>query len=142
VRFPTAVGADIEHIEPRPWRFVEDYFTADEIDQVRAAPAGLQDTLVTAIWSGKEAVLKALRVGLTVDTRAVSCFFQEPSGAWEAADAETVPTDRTGGWIPFQIRKAPQPEDDRPNDGRMAVWTGWWRTMEGSVLTLAVLRDE
>src|SRR5512135_2422000 len=33
-----ALGVDIERSDAREWRFVEDYFTPDEIDRVRAAP--------------------------------------------------------------------------------------------------------
>src|SRR5262245_45476038 len=84
-----SIGADIERIEPRDWQFVEDYFSDDEVLQVRQAPAEQYATLITAIWSAKEAALKALRQGLTVDTRSVSCYFP----ALETAN----------DWIAFEI---------------------------------------
>ena len=57
------VGADIERIEPRQLGFIEQFFTPAEIAVVHAAPADQRDTLITIIWSAKEAVLKAGRYG-------------------------------------------------------------------------------
>jgi 4'-phosphopantetheinyl transferase len=65
------IGADIELIAPHPQYFIEDYFTPFEIAQCAQAPEPLRADLVTAIWSAKEAVLKALRQGLKWDTRQV-----------------------------------------------------------------------
>ena len=82
---PLAIGADIERVRPRAWSFVETFFTEAEARQVRAAPAAWRDTLVTAIWSAKEAALKVVKLGLTVDTRRVDCAFdldQPPGSAW------------------------------------------------------------
>lgn len=112
------LGADIERITRRPAAFVDDYFTAAEIERVERTPSCLRPALVTAVWSGKEAVLKALQVGLRVDTRSVSCLI-EPAGE--------VPTT----WRPFAIEL----------DGQMtpaADLVGWWRGIDGYVLTLAV----
>lgn len=66
-----SIGVDLEHIETRAPAFVNDFFTADEAERVWTCPDPLRDTLVTVIWSAKEAVLKALREGLRLDTRAV-----------------------------------------------------------------------
>ena len=61
----------MELIEPRSPEFVETWFTRSESERVmRAAPHCL-DSLVTMIWSAKEATLKALRTGLSIDTRRV-----------------------------------------------------------------------
>jgi 4'-phosphopantetheinyl transferase len=113
------IGADIERVEPRPWQFVEDYFTEDEVMLVRHAPADQRDRLITAIWSAKEAALKALHLGLSVDTRSVICLVCMP----EQADH----------WIGFDI------VCDRRLLGLSStpVLTGWWRQMSSYVLTLA-----
>jgi phosphopantetheinyl transferase len=66
-----SIGVDIEQIEPRAAAFVSDFFTQDEAERVWTCPEDRRDTLVTVIWSAKEAVLKALREGLRMDTRAV-----------------------------------------------------------------------
>jgi 4'-phosphopantetheinyl transferase len=57
------LGADIEHVELREWRFVEDYFTPDEIGRVRVAPIEQRETLITAIWSAEEAALGSFATG-------------------------------------------------------------------------------
>lgn len=66
-----ALGCDMEFIEPRGPEFVETWFTESERERaMRAAPEYL-DSLVTMVWSAKEATLKALRTGLRIDTRCV-----------------------------------------------------------------------
>jgi 4'-phosphopantetheinyl transferase len=116
------LGADIERIEARSSGFVGDYFTDDEIGYVRAAAPDVQDTLVTVIWSAKEAALKALRLGLRADTRAVGCRPQ-PATATPAAD-----------WLPIEIRI----DSDRLGVDA-ARMMGWWRMHNEFVLTLAAL---
>lgn len=63
------LGIDIEKIEHRPEIFVKDYFTAREISSQARLPESERDTWVTLAWSAKEAVFKALRTGLHLDTR-------------------------------------------------------------------------
>jgi 4'-phosphopantetheinyl transferase len=116
-RLGQAVGADIERIELRAREFVDDYFTPDEIIQVRNAPPAWYDTLVTAIWSAKEAALKAFHLGLTVDARSVSCHLYPPK-----AD---------GGWARAEMHCAPcLPARDL---------SGWWCVAGDYVLTIAVM---
>lgn len=115
-----SLGADIEYIEPRAAGFAAAYFTPEEAALVERASDGERDTLVTAIWSAKEAVLKALRLGLVVDTRAIVC-------------RPCAPVD--GGWAPVSV------EFDAVLLGREAPTdaAGWWRVVDGFVLTLAAL---
>jgi 4'-phosphopantetheinyl transferase len=112
------IGADIERIEPRGWQFVEDYFTAEEILQVRRAPAEQYETVITAIWSAKEAALKALRLGLSVDTRSTACSIAEHDPARDWAD------------VAFAFDHRLLPLDTAP------ALRGWWRTIDGYVLTI------
>jgi 4'-phosphopantetheinyl transferase len=113
------VGADIERIEPRDRQFVEDYFTAEELLQVWLAPAEQYETVITAIWSAKESALKALRLGLSVDTRSVACSIAGPDPARGWAD------------IAFAL-------DRRLLGPAIApALTGWWRVADGYVLTVA-----
>jgi 4'-phosphopantetheinyl transferase len=113
------IGADIERIEPRDWQFVEDYFTAAEIPHVWLAPAEQHETVITAIWSAKESALKALRLGLSVDTRSVACSIAGPDLTHDWAD------------IAFAL-------DRRLLGPAIApALTGWWRTIDGYVLTVA-----
>ncbi len=112
--FSIGLGADIEHVERREWRFVEDYFTPDEISRVCCARIDLRETIVTAIWSAKEAGLKALRLGLTVDTRCLACEIDPYSIA-------------RNEWLTFTVHG---PRDDH------AALRGWWRVWNNYVLTI------
>lgn len=58
------VGADLERVESRSQHFIGDYFTDAEQALLGPLSALDFDTRVTAIWSIKEAVLKALGTGL------------------------------------------------------------------------------
>ena len=110
------LGADIEHIELREWRFVEDYFTPGEIERVRLAPIEQRETLITAIWSAKEAALKALRLGLTIDTRRVHCAIDPRRFA-------------NHDWLEFNITCT---------SSYTETLCGWWRTWGEYVLTMAI----
>jgi 4'-phosphopantetheinyl transferase len=117
------VGVDIERIEPRDWQFVEDYFTADEILQVQTAPVEQYETLITTIWSAKESALKALRLGLSVDTRSVACAIAQPGQARDWGHVAYAFDRRL-----FQL------------DTALAL-TGWWRVADGYVLSVAAMVD-
>lgn len=111
----TALGADIERIAPRIDCFADDYFTPEECAHIqRVRSAAERDLLITAIWSAKEAVLKAVRVGLRVDTRAVACLGEVPGV----------------GWSPVRVVV---------DAARLAAppLVGWWRVHGGFVLSLA-----
>ncbi len=113
------LGCDLEFVEPRSPGFVADYFTAAEREQVTAAAPTTRPTLANAIWSGKEAALKAIRRGLAEDTRLVSCL---PGGS---ANGE--------GWQPLSYRWQ-EPARALP------LLRGWWRAAGGFVLTVALER--
>lgn len=106
------IGADIERVERRGPAFAADYCTPEELAWLAAAPAADYDMLLTAIWSAKEAALKALHLGLTVDTRDLTCL-----------PARAPATD----WQPVTIRTALS----------AAPLQGWWRAEGGFVFTLA-----
>jgi len=72
-----SLGVDIERIEARSPEFVEDYFTENEIRQVTRAADARQAFLATLVWSAKEAVLKALSLGLNLDTRSIEIRVDE-----------------------------------------------------------------
>jgi 4'-phosphopantetheinyl transferase len=120
----TQIGADIERIEPRAAAFAEDYFTAHELSQLRAAPPERGDAIVTLIWSAKEAALKALRLGLTVDTRKIDCT--------AAPAAPAAPA-----WAALGVRAAPGLLGERET-----IFQGWWRQFDQYVLTMVVMGAE
>jgi 4'-phosphopantetheinyl transferase len=113
------LGADVETIAPRSPAFVEDYFTPREREFLAVAPPQQHATLVNAVWSGKEAALKAIRRGLAEDTRLVSCL---PHPAM-IAGAE---------WLPMRIAWTEE------RSGRsLPRLSGLWRAVGDCVLTLA-----
>lgn len=107
------LGADLELLEPRSAAFVADFLRAEE---TAACPA--------IVWSAKEAVLKALGLGLTVDTRTLACV------------PEDVPAPTAGvlvdgeGWRTFRLLESP------PGAGSVRL-TCLWRTRGPFVQTLA-----
>jgi phosphopantetheinyl transferase len=136
-----SIGVDLERVEPRPRAFVEDFFTAQEAARVWACAPERRDTLVTTIWSAKEAVLKAFREGLRVDTRTVEVrhvagLDADLPSAVEGGTLLTLALQRVGSgsapadWKPIQIASAV------PGALHIAVW---WQPEGDSVLTMAAV---
>lgn len=111
----TALGCDIERVEPRSEAFVRDFLTEPERGMVEAASPEQRQLLANLIWSAKESVLKALRSGLRQDTRTVEIAL--PTG--EGGD----------GWSQFIA--------GCEDTGR--IFLGWWRREDDLILTLAAL---
>jgi 4'-phosphopantetheinyl transferase len=110
-RPPAALGCDIEIIGRRGEEFVLDWFTDAERRRVEGMPGDRRSRAVTLVWSAKESALKALGVGLRLDTREV--------------EVEVTPDgEGDGGWSPLVVR----------TPGR--VWHGWWRADAECVLTV------
>lgn len=111
----TALGCDVEAIEPRSNAFVADYFTAEEQAMVASVPEADRPVLVTLIWSAKESALKALQHGLRLDTRTIA--------------VEAVVTSSIRRlyrlWCPLIVRTATG-----------EVFFGWWRRAGSLIFTL------
>jgi 4'-phosphopantetheinyl transferase len=78
------VGVDIEHLRNIPhWREIaERYFHPREVAQLIALSPGDQQPAFTCYWTAKEAVLKAIGVGVT---QSLSFFVDQcrpPKGSW------------------------------------------------------------
>jgi 4'-phosphopantetheinyl transferase len=109
----TALGCDLELVEPRSAAFVTDYFTPSERQLIADTAAGDgRDALANLIWCGKESALKVLRTGLRRSTLSVEVSF--PTG---------VVVD---GWAPMRVRAV---------EG--VVFPGWWRRFGSFLLTFA-----
>jgi len=109
----TIFGCDLELIETRSDVFVADYFTADEKALIGQAAMAERPRLVTLLWSAKESALKALRVGLRLDT---TCMHVTPDGWLEGKGQE---------WRPLQVRYSAG-----------QVFGGWWRVQNNLVRTV------
>lgn len=108
------IGCDLELIEPRSAEFVGDYFTATERCFVHDVPKQYQACLIALIWSAKESALKALALGLRLDTRDVEVIRY----GWS--------NDSQGNWQPLTIRSM----------NATQTFHGWWCTQNNRVLTM------
>ncbi len=111
-------GVDLERIEPRAENFIEDYFTPSEREMVHAYPVELRDLVATLVWSLKEAMLKALGVGLHWDTRRVEIM---DTAALFAPNGH-------GPWREIQVSD---------HDDRERTWKAWWQHRDDYLLTVA-----
>jgi 4'-phosphopantetheinyl transferase len=109
------LGCDLEVAEPRCAAFLTDYFTAGEQAFVERAAAADRSRLLALLWSAKESVLKALRVGLRLDTRLVAVTVPDVS----------EPDGGDGEWRKLQISCGGRSFD------------GWWRQSGQVVRTVA-----
>jgi 4'-phosphopantetheinyl transferase len=118
------IGADLETVEPRDPALVRQFFSESEADRVARTDGSHVDRAVARMWSAKEAVLKAMGVGLRHDTRDIV-----------VGDAIAAPPALTGAWRALDIRLAPA----------LAARTAprsltlLWRDLDAHVVTVALL---
>jgi 4'-phosphopantetheinyl transferase len=111
------VGCDVEVIETHSDAFVADYFTNREQALVKGAAVKDRLLLVALMWSAKESALKAVQMGLRLDTRSMEVELPWPLSPEYPGDA------------PAHLGK----EDDSMDWHRLAltgegqVFSGWWR---------------
>lgn len=65
------LGCDLELIEPHSAAFLIDYFTREEQDFVARTQWTDRPLVMSLLWSGKESALKAMQIGLQLDTRSL-----------------------------------------------------------------------
>ena len=127
-----AVGCDLELIERRSEAFLADYLTTQEQALVIQTSWADRPRLSTLIWSAKESALKALGVGLRLDTRCVEVSFQVPwkeSGGgdrrFDNAAFGSPPAYGPNRWCPLQVCYI-----------KNQVFSGWWQYMGNFLRTL------
>jgi 4'-phosphopantetheinyl transferase len=109
---PSAVGCDLELVEPRSPGFVCDFLTTTEQRLVGSyAASDERDVVINLIWSAKESALKVLGTGLRRDTRTLEVTPVAPGG---------------DGWGALTVRAV---------EG--TVFPGWWRREGRFLLTIA-----
>jgi 4'-phosphopantetheinyl transferase len=116
-----ALGCDLELIEAHSNAFIQDFFSAEE-QALIAANRYQRELLVALFWSGKESVLKALRIGLRMDTRQIDLTPAETL-SWSTAPRPELQD--ACAWRLLPVRKA-----------RGKVFHGWWRNSGRLVRTL------
>ena len=119
-------GCDLEMIESRSDAFIADYFTVAEKAIIYRTSVAERALVLALLWSGKESALKALRVGLRLET---TCMCVSPFDSWSqmsgACDPILPEATNPDGWRPLQVRYSAG-----------QVFGGWWRAQKGLVRTL------
>jgi len=111
----SALGCDLEIAEPRSDAFVSDYFTTEEQELVARANVADRAQLLAILWSAKESALKALGVGLRLDTRCVA-----------VCPLSTHRSDNSvSEWHPLHVRVSGGP-----------LLQGWWRDSHDMLRTM------
>ena len=112
------MGCDLEKIETRSPLFIEDYFTDKERSFILGNGEEHTSLLANLIWSAKESVVKALRVGLSIDTKLI--------------EIHCSPTTNEGEWQHFDIR---YPKVDHALHGK-------WQLLSGHVVTIVCDQEQ
>ncbi len=99
-----ALGCDLEMTEPHSREFAADYFTTEEQVFVGGVSEPDRSRLLSLLWSAKESALKALRMGLRVDTRQLAVTLE---------DADSLGFDT---WFPLHVRYSSE-----------RIFHGWWQ---------------
>ena len=97
----TALGCDLEAVEPRSLAFVRRWLRPDERELIAAAGADSRDLAANLLWTAKEAAAKARREGLRLDFREARVDAQRlgrSSGAWERLEVGWTEGSRVRGW--------------------------------------------
>jgi len=133
------IGCDLELIEPRHPAFLSDYFDTDEQAVVERTSQDLRALTITLLWSGKESALKAMRLGLRLDTRCLNVSLTDASSSNERnlwLDAYPIRLLPSGSphqetpvedWHPFMVMLRSVP-----------AFIGWWRNQDQLVRTTVI----
>lgn len=130
----TSVGCDLELIETRSREFLSDYFTQEEQFLVECTATQERALVLNMLWSAKESALKAMYLGLRVDTRSVGVRrLSHKDDAW----LDSPPINLSKGtksihdqtWQRVLVTVADEPD-----------FHGWWSASDAFVRTI-VLRS-
>jgi 4'-phosphopantetheinyl transferase len=126
-----AIGADVELVVARDPALVRGFFTGEEAAAVANATGRGVDLEVARIWSAKEAVLKAMGLGLRLDTRTVQVLGERP-----VAEGSLLPD----GWRPLHtsLSRGREP-GGAPRRASARDVTVFWRDEGEYVLTVALM---
>ena len=113
------IGIDLESIELKQDSFINDFFTLAEVSKVAAVPFNQKGLSASLIWSAKEAVLKALQTGLSLDTRQV--------------EIDPRPIEKKQEWQVLAVNRCP---------GSYKHQTVLFSQIENQLLTIAILSNK
>jgi len=124
---PVRLGVDLEWVTSHPPEMWSDYFTGPELRHCTDEAGGICDRRATLVWSAKESALKALRHGLTIDTRGVTCLPALSAGN------DGVRLEPDSAWRPLSVAFGP------PLSADVLRSTGRWHMLEGFAVTVVVV---
>lgn len=113
-----SLGIDVEKIEKRDPAFYMDYFTDREKVNRALISEMSEEMYYTFLWSTKEAALKALKLGLRIDTRKIEILL---------GGFDTISRSFACSWFSISIQVLGVGEN----------WTGFGYIREQFVMTLA-----
>lgn len=113
------LGCDLELVEARDKSFPASYFTENEQSLLAQASSDEQPLLATLFWSAKESALKALHIGLRLET---TCLEVSPT-----CDSRHYADGPEGdkAWLPLALQRS---------DGQILY--GCWRCANNLVRTV------
>ncbi len=120
-----AIGIDLEFVETRSDAFIRDFFSEEELYFIGSVDISLKHILANLIWSAKESILKVFHLGLTVDTRYVTCIPDENNPAEEVI-------------YEFEIKLDDKIHTKIENHLKQKSLKGYWQVKNGFVYTFAV----
>ncbi len=126
----SAIGCDVELVEPRGSAFIADYFTDDEQAFFETAGLERRDELATLFWSAKESTLKARRCGLRVNTRELCVQLPGNRKATVVPGPRPISSIQSPCWDSLSVLF----------DGQ--IFQGWWRRENRLIRTIVRLAAE
>jgi 4'-phosphopantetheinyl transferase len=105
-------GCDLEKIEPRSDAFIRDFFTENECSKYFNSNEAMRPLWANLIWSAKESALKAMKLGLSIDTRKLEITF--------------LPKHDAAGWKSFSVKFI----------DTQKLYKGFWKATSGFAFTI------
>jgi len=93
-KYPLSIGCDLEKIEKRSDFFIRDYYTDfEKIGASNYSTHGLDEcSYYSLCWSAKEALMKAIRTGLSTHPKKIEVkSLQKPKASWAKIQLNLLP---------------------------------------------------
>lgn len=89
------VGVDLESLQRRfdPTRLAERFFTPPEVAELRAQPPAQRPAAFLRAWTRKEALVKAMGLGITVNVRRLRVSLDADCPAWWSMTPDILTAD-------------------------------------------------
>lgn len=131
------IGCDLETTETHSAAFIADYFTDKERALIEQTSEKDRALLVALLWSAKESALKALQVGLRLDTNSLEVRTLDPvvcaKTEWPAVPPRITQSENSdvdpARWWPLEVIADLTTKDRH-------LFRGWWHEADGMVRSI------